>query len=350
MRKVRLLRTLVKQRLNVAVEEIFELFERTIAEFEEELRCGKEENERGQGKLLDAMPRGPSHEADVWQVLAENREEEEEVPSEQQEEPAELSHIKEEEDQVCRSRHGEQLQGMEEEADVNTVPRTSVFVKREDDKEDMWNNQDGERLQQAEEADVITFTLTGVHVKSEEDEGQSSRLHHNPNEKFSQHTATEAVGESCDEPHSQADSFASLSDTDMMPHSSDIDQIDDPREPLETNEQSKGMTSKGAEIARRYRERRDADPDRRKKYLEKERDKWKKQRETGKKKSVHELSEIEKWALRKKWREAKSQARARNRTSALLQSETPSNSLAAVEFPENHPAPGSIIGSLADEI
>ncbi|KAK1880016.1 CBL-interacting protein kinase 28 [Dissostichus eleginoides] len=36
------------------------------------------------------------------------------------------------------------------------------------------------------------------------------------------------------------------------------------------------MSSKGAEIARRYRERRDADPDRRRKYLEKERDKWKK--------------------------------------------------------------------------
>lgn len=97
-----------------------------------------------------------------------------------------------------------------------------------------------------------------------------------------------------------------------------------------------GMTSKGAEIARRYRERRDADPDRRRKYLEKERDKWKKQRETGKKKSVHELGELEKWAIRKKWREAKSQARARNRAGALLQSETPPNSPATAKFLENH--------------
>ncbi|KAK1877366.1 Protein daughterless [Dissostichus eleginoides] len=49
------------------------------------------------------------------------------------------------------------------------------------------------------------------------------------------------------------------------------------------------MSSKGAEIARRYRARRDADPDRRRKYLEKERDKWKKDRETGTKKGVNEL-------------------------------------------------------------
>ncbi|XP_077391214.1 uncharacterized protein LOC144027503 [Festucalex cinctus] len=327
--KVRLLRTWVKQRLNVAVEEIFELFEKTIAEFEEELCCGKKENERGQRKLLDAMP-GPSHETDVWQVLAESQEEEE-VPSEQQEEPAELSsHIKEEEEQMCSSRDGEQLRGMEE--DVKTVPWTSNLVESEDEKEDMWNNPHGERLQRPGEADAITFTQTGVRVKSEEDEGQSSRLRHNPSAKFSQHAATEAVGASCGEPRS-------MPDANVMTQSSDADHVDDPREPLATNEQSKGMTSKGAERARRYRERRDADPDRRRKYLEKERHKWKKQRETGKKKSIHELSEIEKRALRMKWREAKSQSRERNRASALLQSETPPNLPAAAKFPEIRPAP-----------
>ena len=84
------------------------------------------------------------------------------------------------------------------------------------------------------------------------------------------------------------------------------------------------MKSKGAEIARRYRERRDADPERKRKYLERERDKWKKDREAGKK-GVNELSEREKRAKRKKWREAKSRARARNRASALLQAETPDN-------------------------
>lgn len=65
------------------------------------------------------------------------------------------------------------------------------------------------------------------------------------------------------------------------------------------------MSSKGAEIARRYWERRDADPDRRRKYLEKERHKWNKDRATGKKKGINELSEREKRAKRKKWREEK---------------------------------------------
>ena len=52
--KVQMLRALVKQRLTAAAEEIFGLFERTIAEYEEELSRSKEENER-QRKLLDAV-------------------------------------------------------------------------------------------------------------------------------------------------------------------------------------------------------------------------------------------------------------------------------------------------------
>ncbi|KAL7880945.1 hypothetical protein SRHO_G00031990 [Serrasalmus rhombeus] len=63
------------------------------------------------------------------------------------------------------------------------------------------------------------------------------------------------------------------------------------------------MSQRGAEIAKRYRERRDADPDRRRQYLEKERARWKKDRDTRKKKGIDELSEREKRAKRKKWRE-----------------------------------------------
>ncbi|XP_061636073.1 cilia- and flagella-associated protein 251-like isoform X1 [Phyllopteryx taeniolatus] len=366
--KVRNLRTLVKQRLNVAVEEIFELFERTIAEYEEELGRRKEADERRQRRQLDAVLK-PANEADVQRALVECQEEE--VPSEQQEEPADPSHLKEEEEEeeedVWSSQDGEQLQGLEEVADVNSLPWTGVRVKSEDDdggvtqrvlagcqeeqepqpglvkEENTWSSRDGERLQSPEEAEMITFTLTGVRMKSEEDEGQPSQLHHRQSgEKPSQHATTEADGQHCEDLLSQPDNFAPLSDVMMMmtSHSSDTDHTDDTREPSETNEKSKGMASKGAEIARRYRERRDADPDRRRRYLEKERNKWKKHRETGKKKSVHELSEIEKWALRKKWREAKSQARARNRASALLQSETPSNFPADAAFPPKPLEPG----------
>ena len=49
-----MLRASVTQRLTAAAEEIFVLFERSIAEYEEELSRSKEENER-QRKLLDAV-------------------------------------------------------------------------------------------------------------------------------------------------------------------------------------------------------------------------------------------------------------------------------------------------------
>ncbi|XP_049893166.1 uncharacterized protein LOC126385475 [Epinephelus moara] len=93
-----------------------------------------------------------------------------------------------------------------------------------------------------------------------------------------------------------------------------------------------GTRSKGAERARRHRQRQDADLDRRRKYLEKERDRWKKDIETGKKKVVNKPSERDNRAKQKKWREAKTQARARNRASALLQSETPPNSSVELFF------------------
>ncbi|XP_075947924.1 uncharacterized protein LOC142949922 [Anarhichas minor] len=54
MSKVQILRCLVNQRLTAAAEEIFGVFERTIAEYEEEVSALKEQNER-QRKLLDAV-------------------------------------------------------------------------------------------------------------------------------------------------------------------------------------------------------------------------------------------------------------------------------------------------------
>ncbi len=70
MSKVQLLRALVNQRLTAAAEEIIGLFERTIAEYEEELCRSKEENER-QRKLLDAVfsPRVRLHRAGLFTVV-----------------------------------------------------------------------------------------------------------------------------------------------------------------------------------------------------------------------------------------------------------------------------------------
>ncbi|XP_054626720.1 oocyte zinc finger protein XlCOF7.1-like [Dunckerocampus dactyliophorus] len=65
--KIQMLRALVNQRLTAAVEEIFDVLERTIAEYEEELSRTKEENER-QREQLDAVfkkPRVVLHRADA---------------------------------------------------------------------------------------------------------------------------------------------------------------------------------------------------------------------------------------------------------------------------------------------
>ncbi|XP_032393890.1 zinc finger protein 572 [Etheostoma spectabile] len=126
MSKVQMLNALVKQRLTAAVEEIFGLFERTIAEYEEELCRSKEENER-QRNLLDA---------DVQQLSVSK----EQVPPEQWEwspsldqQHPEPPHIKEEQQELWVSLEREQLQGLEE-ADSTKFP-FPVRVKSEDDEE-----------------------------------------------------------------------------------------------------------------------------------------------------------------------------------------------------------------------
>ncbi|XP_073319158.1 uncharacterized protein [Pagrus major] len=166
MSKVQTLRVFVKQRLTAAAEEIFELFERTIAEYEEELGRHR--------KLLDAVfkPQVQLHRADVQQLL----ESEEEDPPEQQErsssldqeDPPELPHIKEEQ-------------------------------------EELWTSQEGEQLGGLEEADNTKFTFTPVTVKSEEDDEekpQSSQLHQRQTVEIrdGERLKTEAVGEDCGGP------------------------------------------------------------------------------------------------------------------------------------------------------
>ncbi|KAM6949807.1 uncharacterized protein PEZ65_019361 [Lycodopsis pacificus] len=151
MSKVEMLRSLVNQRLTAAAEEIFGLFERTIAEHEEELCRSKEENER-QRKLLDAVFNSGvrKQSAHVQQLLVV-----EEVPPEQQEwssildqedpEPPHLKeqedpeppHVKEEQEDLCISQEGEQLQGLEE-ADVKY---SFTPVKSEDDEEEAQSSQ-----------------------------------------------------------------------------------------------------------------------------------------------------------------------------------------------------------------
>ncbi|XP_033973088.1 gastrula zinc finger protein XlCGF26.1-like [Trematomus bernacchii] len=158
--------SLVKQRLTAAAEDIIVLFERTIAEYEEELSRSKQENERHR-KLLDAVlqPQLQIHRADVQQLVVVK----EEVPPEQQEWSSSLD----QED-----------------------PEPPPHIKEE--QEELWSSQEGEQLQGLEEADITKSTFTPVPVKSEDDEEkpQSSQLH----QRQTEHLETEADGEDCGGP------------------------------------------------------------------------------------------------------------------------------------------------------
>ncbi|XP_077374911.1 uncharacterized protein LOC144017337 [Festucalex cinctus] len=114
--KVQMLRALVKQRLNAAVEEIFVVFERAIAEYEEELCRTKEENKR-QRQLLDAVFKPESGLNRDVSEEASHPERQEWSSGLEQQDPA-PSHIKEEE-------AGEQIQGP-------ALPMLGIVIKNED--------------------------------------------------------------------------------------------------------------------------------------------------------------------------------------------------------------------------
>ncbi|XP_034043152.1 zinc finger protein OZF-like isoform X2 [Thalassophryne amazonica] len=135
MSKVQMLRALVKQRLTAAAEEIFGLFERTIAEYEEELCRSKEENHR-QRHLLDAVFI-PEVQTDHQEVLMDK----DDVATEQthmspalaQEDPKSLN-IKKEQEELWISQKKEMVQGLEE-------ANVTHSRKSEDDGEDCGASQ-----------------------------------------------------------------------------------------------------------------------------------------------------------------------------------------------------------------
>ncbi|XP_039989567.1 zinc finger protein 543-like isoform X1 [Xiphias gladius] len=128
---------LVKQRLTSAGDEIFGLFETTLAEYEKEIE--------GLHKLLEETVKSEvqGNTADVVQLLVCK----EEVPSEKHdwrtgldEEDRELPHIKEDKEELWSSQGGKQLQGLGED-DTKKFPFTAVLVKCEGEVEKTQSSQ-----------------------------------------------------------------------------------------------------------------------------------------------------------------------------------------------------------------
>ncbi|XP_068432477.1 zinc finger protein 599-like [Clinocottus analis] len=200
MSKVQLLSSFINQRLTVAAQEIFGLFERTIVEYEEELSRSKEENER-QRRLLDAVFNQAVRiqRADVQHLLLVK----EEVPPEQQD----WSFRQEQEDPE------------------------PLHIKEE--QEELWTSQEGEQLQGVAEAG-IKFSFTPVKSEDDEEEAQSSQLHQRQTEQME----TEADGAYCrgSEPHRKLDPERHPGpDTDETEYSSKAE-TDDSRDWKETQE------------------------------------------------------------------------------------------------------------------
>ncbi|XP_071328699.1 uncharacterized protein [Trachinotus anak] len=77
-----------------------------------------------------------------------------------------------------------------------------------------------------------------------------------------------------------------------------------------------------AEKQRLYRARQDADPERRAAYLRKEREKWRRDIQTGKKKLIGHKTKREQCIQRKKWREAQERSKARRDALSLSNTTT----------------------------
>ncbi|XP_041664511.1 gastrula zinc finger protein xFG20-1-like [Cheilinus undulatus] len=215
MSKVQILRYLVNQRLTAAAEEIFELFERTIAEYEEELGRSKENPHKRLEAVLN--PEEDSQRPDVQQLMVEK---EEHLPdqkdgshSPEQEDPPRLAHIKEEQEELWISQEGEQLQGPEE-ANHNMFTFTLFPVKSEENGEKCHFSQPYQRQSDQKETEDDGGAGTARDVRPD------YHLQHATDDETLQSSESEADGSNCDwdttlEPHSCLNSLQNKDRSDV---------------------------------------------------------------------------------------------------------------------------------------
>ncbi|KAK2820105.1 hypothetical protein Q5P01_023064 [Channa striata] len=136
---------LVRQRLQEVAEEICGLFERTIADYEDELSRLKENYQHL--NLLDGVFRPKVHirrsvcSADLQQTLVIKEEVLPEWnPSREQPDDPELLHVKEEQQELPTSGEGDPVDGLVK-ADITSSPFTAVPVRSEENKEEPQTSQ-----------------------------------------------------------------------------------------------------------------------------------------------------------------------------------------------------------------
>ncbi|XP_061895876.1 zinc finger and SCAN domain-containing protein 2-like [Entelurus aequoreus] len=132
-----MLKELVKERLMAAADEIFALFERTIASYEEELSRTREKERHRQQLEAARKTQIVLHVEDVQQLSGHREEQPANKPQEvnptlKQKDPQPPDFKEEEEREVWISQSGEECLLGPQEADLTKLPLTGVSVKTED--------------------------------------------------------------------------------------------------------------------------------------------------------------------------------------------------------------------------
>ncbi|XP_061880447.1 uncharacterized protein LOC133632179 [Entelurus aequoreus] len=292
---IKMLKVLIKERLMAAADEIFALFERTMASYEEEHSPTRKEKEQ-QRQQLDAVFTTQS-----------------------------VLQIKDGQQMIARQEQRPPLP-QEGSSTLEQVRPQPPHINQED----LWVIGEEERLLGPKEADLTMLPLTVVSVKIEEYEDQSqadnllapltdhNETSYSTDEKDINNTQEPLSSDTdCEDVHQ----MIGRHDRPPQPQGGGFTLEQEDQEPAHFKEEEEALwishdgshcgrsydgtklPQSAAEKQRRYRARRDADPERRERYLKREKEKYKTDVESGRRKRINEVGNKEKHKRRQKWRE-----------------------------------------------
>ncbi|XP_044229618.1 zinc finger protein 2 homolog [Thunnus albacares] len=137
-----LLRAFVNERLTAAAEEIFEVFERTIAKYEEEASSSQQEIERLRGLLLDLVS---NQKTEISQSL------------------------------VCKEETPPEQQHCEQESSLSVCQREPEPRQVKEENQELWTSQQQEdQVQEFKEADVLYLPHSSAWGQNEQEDTKPS--------------------------------------------------------------------------------------------------------------------------------------------------------------------------------